>query len=80
MKLRYFLLLAATILLSNVTVGQPNNGLESSMANLFMLTDAKTRSISPENFTGEKGKGGMATLEKRVQQRMQQGISVWDGR
>ena len=22
---------------------------------------AKTRSISPENFTGEKGKGGMAT-------------------
>ena len=34
------------------------------MANLFMLSDAKTRSISPENFTGEKGKGGMATLEE----------------
>jgi len=25
------------------------------------LTHAKSRSISPENFTGEKGKGGMAT-------------------
>lgn len=28
------------------------------------MSDAKTRSISPENFTGEKGKGGMATLEE----------------
>jgi len=64
MKLRNLLLLTATILLSNATIGQSNSGLESSMANLFMLTDAKTRSISPENFTGEKGKGGMATLEE----------------
>ena len=32
--------------------------------NLYQLSDAKTRSISPENFTGEKGKGGMATLEE----------------
>lgn len=36
------------------------NGLDMSMGNLFRLTDAKTRSISPENFTGEKGRGGMA--------------------
>ena len=28
---------------------------------LSVLDDAKSRSISPENFTGEKGKGGMAT-------------------
>ena len=28
-----------------------------------MLSDAKTRSISPENYRGEPGKGGMATLE-----------------
>ena len=31
------------------------------MENLFMLSDFKTRSISAENFTGEKGKGAMAT-------------------
>lgn len=36
------------------------NGLDMNMANLSKLSDAKTRSISPENFTGEKGKGGMA--------------------
>jgi hypothetical protein len=29
------------------------------MNNLFRLSNAKTRSISPENPTGEKGKGGM---------------------
>ena len=28
---------------------------------LSVLDEAKSRSISPENFTGEKGKGGMAT-------------------
>jgi len=32
-----------------------------NLGNLSRLSDAKTRSISPENFTGEKGKGGMAT-------------------
>jgi hypothetical protein len=37
------------------------SGLDMGMANLSRLSDAKTRSISPENFTGEKGKGGMAT-------------------
>ena len=36
----------------------------SGMKELTQLKDAKTRSISPENFTGEKGKGGMATLEE----------------
>ncbi len=37
------------------------NGLGVGLANLWRLADAETRSISPENFTGEKGKGGMAT-------------------
>jgi hypothetical protein len=32
-----------------------------NLGNLSRLSHAKTRSISPENFTGEKGKGGMAT-------------------
>jgi len=36
----------------------------ANMDQLYQLKDAKTRSISPENFTGEKGKGGMATLEE----------------
>ncbi len=42
------------------------NGLNLNMGNLYKLSDAKSRSISPENFTGEKGKGGMATLEEGV--------------
>ena len=37
------------------------NGLGLGMGTLSRLSKAKTRSISPENFTGEKGKGGMAT-------------------
>ena len=32
-----------------------------NLGNLSRLSDAQSRSISPENFTGEKGKGGMAT-------------------
>ena len=39
------------------------NGLEMNMGTLFRMSNAKTRSISPENLTGEPGKGGMATLE-----------------
>ncbi len=37
------------------------SGLEMGMGNLACLSSAQTRSVSPENFTGEKGKGGMAT-------------------
>ena len=40
---------------------QKFNGIDVNMSNLYRLSDAKSRSISPENFTGEKGKGGMAT-------------------
>ncbi len=35
-------------------------GLGMNLGNLSRLSHAKTRSISPENFTGEKGKAGMA--------------------
>jgi len=41
------------------------NGLEMNIGNLYRLSNAQTRSISPENFTGEKGKGGMAKLEDK---------------
>ena len=34
------------------------NGLNMSPGNLFLLSNAKTISISPENLTGEHGKGG----------------------
>jgi len=37
------------------------DGLEMSLSTLPLLSPAQTRSISPENFTGEKGRGGMAT-------------------
>lgn len=37
------------------------NGLDLHLGNLYRLSKAESRSISPENFTGEKGKGGMAT-------------------
>jgi hypothetical protein len=36
------------------------SGLNLGLGNLSRLSHAKTRSISPENFTGEKGKGGMS--------------------
>jgi hypothetical protein len=36
------------------------NGIATHMGNLYRLSDVQSRSISPENFTGEKGKGGMA--------------------
>lgn len=45
---------------------QPFNGLDMNMGNLYRLSDAKTRSISAENPTGEPGKGGMATLENGI--------------
>jgi len=46
-------------IISGVLMAQSN-----SLKGLYNLADAKTRSISPENFTGEKGQGGMATLEE----------------
>jgi hypothetical protein len=35
--------------------------LAPDLSNLYRVSNAKSRSISPENFTGEKGKAGMAT-------------------
>lgn len=37
------------------------DGLHLHLGNLSRLSRAKTRSISPENFTGEKNGGGKAT-------------------
>jgi hypothetical protein len=38
----------------------PFDGLNLSLGNLYRVSPAKSRSISPENFTGEKGKAGMS--------------------
>ena len=40
---------------------RPFNGLTTGVGDLFRLSRARSRSISPENFTGEKGRGAMAT-------------------
>lgn len=37
------------------------NGLSTGLHNVYRLSKAESRSISAENFKGEKGKGGMAT-------------------
>jgi hypothetical protein len=37
------------------------DGISVDMGNLYRLSNAQSRSMSAENFTGEKGKGGMAT-------------------
>ncbi len=58
-----FFLLATFFLFSGLNAQEKYNGLNTDLGSLYRLSDAKTRSISPENFTGEKGKGGMATLE-----------------
>jgi D-arabinan exo alpha-(1,3)/(1,5)-arabinofuranosidase (non-reducing end) len=44
-----------------VSENYPFNGLGMNLGNLSHVSNAQTRSISPENFTGEKGKGGIAT-------------------
>lgn len=55
------LLLLVTLLVLTMTTAYAQN---NPMAGLCQIKNAATRSISPENFTGEKGKGGMATLEE----------------
>lgn len=57
-----FILCLCFLTLTSLAQKYPFNGLDMNMGNLSRLSDAKTRSISPENFTGGKGKGGMAKL------------------
>ena len=58
-KLLFFI--SVLVMITGFAFGQNSfNGLDMNMGNIYRLSNAQTRSISPENFTGEKGKGGMA--------------------
>ena len=62
MKKKLFGCLCISLFISATALAQEKfNAIESNMSNIYRLSDAKTRSISPENFTGAKGQGGMAT-------------------
>ena len=62
MKANLFLTTALGIVLSVGAMAQNTdfNGLDMNLGNLSRISNAETRSISPENFTGEKGKGATA--------------------
>jgi len=55
--------LVFSMLFSCLAIAQENsyNGLNNQLSNLYRLSTAKSLSISPENPTGAKGKGGSAT-------------------
>ena len=54
----FFSLLAVSLM---AIAQKANNGIDNNLGNIFLLSNAKSRSISPENFNGAKGRGGMAT-------------------
>jgi hypothetical protein len=56
----FVLSLLLCIPLSAFAQESSHNGLDNNLGNLYRVARAKTFSISPENLTGEKGKGGMA--------------------
>src|SRR5688500_14978892 len=63
--MKKLLLISLAACISGAALAQKSfNGLDMNMGNLYRMSDAKTRSISPENLTGEPGKGGMATIEQ----------------
>src|SRR5579871_2392955 len=61
MKKNFLFIFCTFFLVSEIFAQQKFNGIDVNLSNLYRVSDAKTRSISPENFTGEKGKAGMAT-------------------
>ena len=71
-----FALVASSAVLS--AADGANQSLNSSLATLYQVTTAESRSISPENFTGEKGQAGMATngTNKRAASELGQGWKV----
>ena len=72
------LIISGALLLEAQEKKSTYSGLDQGMGNLARLSRAKTRSISPENFTGDKGKGGMSTdgLAKNAARDLGQGWKV----
>ncbi|MFN8573177.1 MAG: glycoside hydrolase family 172 protein [Gemmatimonadaceae bacterium] len=60
MKRLTWLFVLSLALLPTPASAQQFDGLMGSLNNLYRLSNAKSYSISPENLTGEKGKGAMA--------------------
>jgi len=58
--LRVCLILLVGALLVSAEEDKNFGGLGLNLGNLYRLSHAQTRSISPENFTGEKGRAGMS--------------------
>ena len=61
MKRLTLLVLACVCLAGSLLAQGTFNGVESGLGNLYRLSPARSRSISPENFTGARGGGGKAT-------------------
>lgn len=61
-KCTFVIVLLGLVTIINAQQDPNNNVLYPNLSNIFMLSDAKSRSISPENLTGEPGLGGMAEL------------------
>ena len=62
------------------------DGLGMGLGNLARLSNAQARSISAENPTGEKGRGGMATdgpfarASRELGQELMKKLKAWTGR
>jgi hypothetical protein len=71
-------ILASVISTTVLAQEEPFNGLNMNLGSLPRLSQAKSRSISPENFMGEKGKGGMSIdgLAKNAARDLGQGWKV----
>ncbi len=62
MMLKHSWIIASLAIASLALIAQDAPyGLTGDLGNLYRLSNAKTFSISPENVTGAKGQGGMAT-------------------
>ena len=54
-----------------------HNGFDSDLGSTFKLSDARSRSISPENFVRDAGKGGIAELGNGTGSKAARKSRVW---